>query len=106
MMPAQARASAALSVPAPLTAKLARSVSLSSPEMAVLAELQVPVRPVRRHREIVTEGRKYAELFVLLEGIAIRYRVSPDGRRQVLNIVLPGDLVGFPAFFFRAPFFR
>jgi hypothetical protein len=67
---------------APLTAKLARSVSLSPQEMAVLAELQVPMRPVRRHREIITEGRKYAEIYVLLEGIAIRYRVSHDGRRQ------------------------
>lgn len=105
MMPAQARISGSHSMAAPLTAKLAHSVSLSPEEMAVLAELQVPVRPARRHREIVTEGRKYAELFVLLEGMAIRYRVSPDGRRQVLNIVLPGDLIGFPACFFQSALF-
>ena len=73
--------------------------------MAILAELQVPARPVRRLREIVTEGRKYAELFVLLEGIAIRYRVSHTGRRQVFNIVLPGDLIGFPACFFEGALF-
>jgi CRP-like cAMP-binding protein len=36
----------------------------------------------------------------LVEGIAIRYRVLRDGRRQILNIALPGDFVGFPACFF------
>jgi CRP-like cAMP-binding protein len=104
---AQTRASASETpgTAAPLTAKLARSVSLSPQEMAVLAELQVPMRPVRRHREIITEGRKYAEIYVLLEGIAIRYRVSHDGRRQVLNIVLPGDFIGFPACFFENALF-
>src|SRR5262249_11668219 len=90
---------------APLTTKLARSLSLSAQEMAVLAELQVPMRPIRRHREIVTEGRKYQEVFVLLQGIAIRYRVSHDGRRQILNIVLPGDFIGFPACFFESALF-
>lgn len=105
MRTAQARAFTPSCVPAPLTAKLAGSVSLSPQEMAVLAELQVPIRPVRRHREIITEGRKYAELFVLLEGIAIRYRVSHDGRRQILNIALPGDFIGFPACFFESALF-
>lgn len=93
------------SAAAPLTAKLARSVSLSPQEMAVLAELQVPLRTVRRNREIITEGRKYTELFVLLDGIAIRYRVSHDGRRQILNVVLPGDFIGFPACFFESALF-
>ena len=102
---AQTRASASKTPGTALTAKLARSVSLSPQEMAVLAELQVPVRPVRRHREIITEGRKYAEIYVLLEGTAIRYRASHDGRRQVLNIVLPGDFIGFPACFFENALF-
>jgi hypothetical protein len=30
----------------------------------------------------------------------MRYRVLHDGRRQVLNIVLPGDFIGFPGCFF------
>jgi CRP-like cAMP-binding protein len=105
MTAAPARAVETLRVAAPLTTKLARSLSLSAQEMAVLAELQVPMRPVRRHREIITEGRKYNELFVLLEGVAIRYRVSHDGRRQILNIVLPGDFIGFPACFFETALF-
>jgi CRP-like cAMP-binding protein len=33
---------------------------------------------------------------VLNRGMAIRYKVLHDGRRQILNLVLPGDLIGFP----------
>src|SRR5690349_6150631 len=98
-MPAQAPLVETLSVAAPLTAKLARSVSLSPREVAVLAELQVPTQQVRSQREIIAEGRKYSELFVLLDGFGISFRVSQTGRRQAFNIVLPGDLIGFPASF-------
>lgn len=85
---------------APLTRKLSRLLALSPAETELLGELQSRRRRVVRGREIVAEGRKYDELMILLEGVALRYRVLNDGRRQVLNIVLPGDLIGFPGCFF------
>jgi len=84
----------------PLTRKLAQWASLSSEEVAVLGGFQSARRVVARKRDIVTEGRKYDGLLVLIEGSAMRYRVLHDGRRQVLNIVLPGDFIGFPGCFF------
>lgn len=87
-------------VPVPLTHRLAQLMVLSEDEVRLLEELQATTRPVRRNREIVSEGRPYDSLFILIEGFAIRYRVLHDGRRQVLNIVLPGDLIGFPGCFF------
>jgi CRP-like cAMP-binding protein len=84
----------------PLTSKLARLVPLSPEEIAALAALQSPTRPVPRNREIISAGRRYDGVFVLIDGAAIRYRVLRDGRRQVLNIALPGDFIGFPACFF------
>jgi CRP-like cAMP-binding protein len=84
----------------PLTTKLARLVPLSPAEVAALATPQSPSRAVARNREIVSAGRKYDGVFVLSDGAAIRYRVLRDGRRQVLNIALPGDFIGFPASFF------
>jgi CRP-like cAMP-binding protein len=38
-----------------------------------------------------------AELYTLYSGWAFRYRELPDGRRQILNFYLPGDLIGFQA---------
>jgi len=84
----------------PLTEKLSRLVALSPAEVAVLDELQASPRRVPRGREIVSEGRRYDGLQVLIEGVALRYRVLQDGRRQVLNIILPGDFIGFPGCFF------
>ncbi|HVH77867.1 MAG TPA: Crp/Fnr family transcriptional regulator [Stellaceae bacterium] len=79
-----------------MTRRLARLVALSPAEVAVLDEFQGVSRHVARGREIVVEGRRYDGLSILLDGVALRYRVLQDGRRQVLNIILPGDLVGYP----------
>jgi CRP-like cAMP-binding protein len=85
-----------------LVRKLVWIAGLSTEETAALGAMPWVSRPVPRSREIITEGRNYETLFVLLEGIAIRYRVLRDGRRQVLNVVLPGDFIGFPACFFES----
>jgi len=43
---------------------------------------------------IFVEGSHSAHLFTVLEGCAFRYKVLEDGRRQILNFVMPGDLIG------------
>lgn len=43
---------------------------------------------------LLAEGNHSAHLYTLLSGWAFRYKVLPDGRRQILNYMLPGDLVG------------
>lgn len=43
---------------------------------------------------ILSEGSHTAQLFTLLSGWAFRYKTLEDGRRQILNYLLPGDLVG------------
>ncbi len=44
---------------------------------------------------IVRQGNRSAQLFTLFSGWAFRFKALSDGRRQILNFVLPGDLVGF-----------
>ena len=87
---------------APLTERLARLVALTPAESDVLREFQANPRRIARGREIIAEGRKYDGLSVLLDGVALRYRVLQDGRRQILNIILPGDFIGFPGCFFES----
>src|ERR1700733_13038603 len=78
----------------PFTRKLAQLVALSQDEMVILAELQSATRTVQRHRDIIMEGRNYGSILVIIEGNAIRYRILHDGRRQIVNFALPGDIVG------------
>lgn len=43
---------------------------------------------------ILVEGAHSAHLYTVLTGWAFRYKTLADGRRQILNFVMPGDLVG------------
>jgi CRP-like cAMP-binding protein len=79
--------------------RLMQLVPLSQDEIDILLELQASPRTVQRHRDIITEGRSYGSIFIIMEGNAIRYRILHDGRRQIVNIVLPGDIVGALGYF-------
>lgn len=89
-------ASAAL----PLVDKLAAYLTLTPAEHAFLAELHEPRRKLARHRDIIVAGRRYDQLFILCSGVVSRYKVLPDGKRQILNLGLPGDLIGLPSSLF------
>ena len=84
----------------PLTDRLAQFIPLGVDEVSLLSELQSGSRAFRRGQDVIVEGRRYRTLFVVTEGFAIRYRILRDGRRHVLNVVLPGDIAGVPGCFF------
>lgn len=46
---------------------------------------------------IVEEGAENAPVFSLFSDWAFRYKTVSDGRRQILNFLLPGDVIGFQA---------
>ena len=52
--------------------------------------------------EIIAAGQDQAELYTLYAGWAIRCKTLPDGRRQILNVLLPGDLIGLQGAMFEA----
>lgn len=43
---------------------------------------------------IMVEGERNPSLYTVLSGWGFRYKILEDGRRQILNYVLPGDLLG------------
>lgn len=81
---------------------IAGSLSLTPDEAAALFDLQLPSRSVRRGQEIISEGRRCTTLFILTEGIAIRYRILRDGQRQIVSLLLPGDFAGLRSCFFES----
>jgi CRP-like cAMP-binding protein len=52
--------------------------------------------------DIVTEGEPPRSAFVLTHGLACRYRILRNGRRQILTFVLPGDTSDLNGFLIRA----
>lgn len=49
---------------------------------------------VDRAATVLIEGSNSAHLYTVLSGWAFRYKMLEDGRRQILNYALPGDLIG------------
>src|SRR5580692_1826603 len=52
--------------------------------------------------EIIRAGDDSPELYTLYSGWAFRFKTLSDGRRQILNFLLPGDLIGLQAAMFDA----
>jgi len=52
---------------------------------------------VDRGATVLVEGNSSAHLYTVLSGWAFRYKMLEDGRRQILNYALPGDLIGLQA---------
>lgn len=88
------RASAfAAAMPSSAVARLASLAGLSPPEIDALHEAERSRQRFAPQREIVAEGMPVREAAILLSGWACRVRQFADGRRQVLGLLLPGDLV-------------
>ena len=59
-------------------------------------------RVVPPRRNIFWEHKGADELFTLYDGWAFTFKLLPDGRRQILDFLLPGSLIGLHALWFKA----
>src|SRR6185503_13272664 len=55
---------------------------------------------IRRRGEVIVDGDEYRKLCFVRDGYAVRYKLLRNGKRQILNVILPGDIVGIPGSFF------
>jgi CRP-like cAMP-binding protein len=60
---------------------------------AIDALLDQRQRVIAPRRDVVAEGEVPRFVHVVLDGWACRYRQLSDGRRQLLSLLLPGDLI-------------
>ena len=81
----------------PLNSRLRRRLGafavLGPAELHALAELEAVAIPLAANSPIVHEGEASTQLYVLREGWAMRYNILRDGRRQIVNLILPGDFI-------------
>jgi CRP/FNR family transcriptional regulator, nitrogen fixation regulation protein len=53
------------------------------------------ITPFHRGQEICSQGRQADHWYCLVSGAARRCVIRLDGRRQIVDLLLPGDLFGF-----------
>ena len=76
----------------PLIAKLESTLPFTDDERAALASLPMQVMELRADQDIVREGDRPSRCCLLLEGLTCTYKVTGEGRRQILAFHLAGDI--------------
>lgn len=79
------------------SALLARKLSLHTPlseaERAALGQLLARLQPLRNGETLAAKGDPLDIATLVVEGMLCRAKMLSDGRRQILSLLLPGDLV-------------
>jgi CRP-like cAMP-binding protein len=89
----------------PFVAMIRRYTPLNGSDLTALARLLDRKLAVKKGKDIIVEGYEYKGLYIVESGFAVRYKLLHNGGRQLVSIVLPGDIIGFPSCFFERAVF-
>jgi CRP-like cAMP-binding protein len=84
----------------PFATRLSRLMTLSAVDLGGLELIIESEQLVKKSKDLVVIGSEYRNLCFVKDGYAIRYKLLRSGKRQILNVILPGDVIGFPVSFF------
>lgn len=76
----------------PLATRLGRLYKVDQDELLELERLTHSHRLYERDSIIVERNQRQTQFILMIEGWAARCRYSPDGSRQIIHFLLPGDL--------------
>lgn len=79
-----------------LVTKLSHYVTLADDDLERLGELEKSERIFEAGQEVYQGGDVNNDLYVVKHGWSFSYTDLPDGRRQIVKIHHPGDIIGFP----------
>ncbi|WP_236960890.1 Crp/Fnr family transcriptional regulator [Methylobacterium durans] len=71
--------------------KLERGADLSEADKRTLETLSARTREVEARQDLIQEGERPEVVHLVMSGLACRYKVLPDGKRQILAFLVPGD---------------
>lgn len=63
-------------------------------ELEFVSRFKMGELSVEKGATVLVEGSHSAHLYTVLSGWGFRYKLLSDGRRQILNYLMPGDLIG------------
>ena len=75
-----------------LLLKLQSIAELTGDEKQAILGLPMVVKTLPADHEIVSIGDHPSHCCLLLEGWACRYKMLPDGSRQIMSFHIPGDI--------------
>ena len=75
----------------PLVLKLARGTPLTTEDCEVLEAMSQDATWTGPRLDLIREGEQPEYVHIVLEGFACRYKMLPDGGRQIIALLLPGD---------------
>ncbi|MEA3066497.1 MAG: hypothetical protein QOJ27_2958 [Sphingomonadales bacterium] len=75
----------------PLITRLETVIWLGEEDKAALAALGEDPREMGPRRNIIREGERPDHVHLMIEGWAARYKLLPDGARQITAFLIPGD---------------
>lgn len=78
----------------PLIRKLEAVTDLSAEDRDELRQLSRDVREYPAKADIISEGELPDNVLLVVEGWAARYKILPNGSRQIIGLLLPGDFCG------------
>jgi CRP-like cAMP-binding protein len=85
----------------PFVMRLLQHIDLSADDLKSLEALIDDEMSVKRRRDLIVDSYEFRKLCFLRDGYAVRYKLLRNGKRQILNVLLPGDLVGIPGSFLK-----
>lgn len=71
--------------------KLRRYADLTAGDVAALEKATTSARKVSARVDLIREGDRPGPVFVMLDGWAMRYKILPNGSRQIMAFLMPGD---------------
>lgn len=82
----------------PFISRLSRCGELDADDRAFLERMTRNTVQVAADCQLQSEGDQPQVLHVVLDGLACRYKILPDGRRQIIAFLVPGDPCDFHVF--------
>ena len=81
-----------------LATKLSVYTELTGEEIALLEKSSARPQLVEARSDVICEGDEPADVHLVTSGLACRYKLLDDGRRQIVAYLIPGDFCDLNVF--------
>ncbi len=82
----------------PFLLRLRRYCEIDDDDAGLVEHMLRNVVQAPSDHRVLAEGDRPQSMHVILDGLACRYKLLPDGRRQILAFLVPGDPCDYDAF--------